>query len=114
MGEAEGGGENADATVKKEDTQAEACDQKAPKEEEEEKGEVKKEEEKKEEEDCDEPRPVAVLTEEESKRYFRKKSVPDLTTWVLGTNFTKFTVPDKDEGFDEIQCEWDDLDESKD
>eukprot|EP00927_Polykrikos_kofoidii_P038867 TRINITY_DN3330_c0_g1_i1.p1 TRINITY_DN3330_c0_g1~~TRINITY_DN3330_c0_g1_i1.p1 ORF type:complete len:971 (-),score=224.21 TRINITY_DN3330_c0_g1_i1:136-3048(-) len=50
--------------------------------------------------------PVVELTDEEQSLRFRKKSIPDLTTWALSTNFTKFAVPEKDEGFDDIQFAW--------
>jgi len=87
-------GKDDPAQVKKEED-----DEKAAKEE-------AKTAAKKEEESEDEPMPVAELTEEEKKRWFRKKAVPDLTTWVLSNTFTKFTMPETDEGFDEVRFAW--------
>jgi len=89
----------------------------------------KKEEEKKEEEKKDEPMeeakeesedekevadpmdaetepPVAELTDEEKKVTFTAKNLKDLTPQVLSASFSKFTTPEMDEGFDDIQYEW--------
>merc|ERR550532_1570240 len=38
--------------------------------------------------------------------WFRKKAVPDLTDWVLGNSFPKFSVPEKQEGFDDVRYAW--------
>jgi len=46
------------------------------------------------------------LTEEESKMCFRKKATPDLTAKVLAAIYPKFTLPVKDEGFDEVKYTW--------
>merc|ERR1740121_260763 len=81
-----GGDEKADEEKKDED---------APMEE-----EPKEEEEEKEEEI------VAELTEEEKKLTFRKKDAPDLGQKVLATSYAKFTLPEADEGFDDIQYVW--------
>merc|ERR1712048_1290487 len=32
--------------------------------------------------------------------------VPEVSDYVLSTSFSKFSVPSKDEGFDEIRFEW--------
>merc|ERR1740121_2201262 len=81
-----GGDEKADEEKKDED---------APMEE-----EPKEEEEEKEEEI------VAELTEEEKKLTFRKKDAPDLGQKVLATSYAKFTLPEADEGFDDIRYAW--------
>merc|ERR1740121_3143546 len=62
--------------------------------------EPKKEEEEKEEEI------VVELTEEEKKVTFRKKDAADLGQKVLATSYAKFTLPEADEGFDDIQYVW--------
>merc|ERR1719356_1559174 len=62
--------------------------------------EPKKEEEEKEEEI------VVELTEEEKKLTFRKKDAPDLGQKVLATSYAKFTLPEADEGFDDIRYAW--------
>ncbi|CAK0856577.1 unnamed protein product [Prorocentrum cordatum] len=80
--------------------------------EEEEKKEDEPEEEEPEEEEPEEPEPVEedppkmTLTAEEKELPFRPVLVPDLTPSVFNTKFTKFSVPDKAEGFDEIQYEF--------
>jgi len=82
-------------------------------EEEEEKKEEDKEEEEEEDEKEDEEMPEAEeappkveLTAEEKRQAFCKKQVPDLTAYNLNTAFVKFSVPEKDEGFDDIKFEW--------
>eukprot|EP00927_Polykrikos_kofoidii_P065899 TRINITY_DN615_c0_g3_i1.p1 TRINITY_DN615_c0_g3~~TRINITY_DN615_c0_g3_i1.p1 ORF type:complete len:1029 (-),score=234.97 TRINITY_DN615_c0_g3_i1:166-3252(-) len=56
--------------------------------------------------DDDSEAPRVQLTEEESKRWFRKKDIPDLTMPVFAANFTNFTIPRKEEGFDDIHFDW--------
>lgn len=80
---------------------------------EEEEKEEAKEEVKEEEPEETEP-PQVELTEEEQKLWFGKSATPDLTPTVLSQSFGTFTVPEEDEGFDEIRYEWDDADKSKD
>merc|ERR1712129_429354 len=63
------------------------------------------EEEKKEEEVSAEP-PIAELTDEEKKLWFRPKSPTDLSDDVLNTAFGDFSVPEKSEGFDEVIFDW--------
>mmetsp|Transcript_8629 Transcript_8629/g.19179 ORF Transcript_8629/g.19179 Transcript_8629/m.19179 type:complete len:788 (+) Transcript_8629:62-2425(+) len=63
-------------------------------------------EEAAEEDPMDEDPPTAELTDEEKQRTFRKLQVPDLTTYTFNTNFMKFSLPEKDEGFDEISFDW--------
>merc|ERR1712151_501819 len=64
-----------------------------------------KEEEKAEEESDAEPE-KAELTEEESKMWFAKGALSDLSTTVLEKHFGEFSIPSKSEGFDEIKYEW--------
>eukprot|EP00930_Biecheleria_cincta_P068818 TRINITY_DN56642_c0_g1_i1.p1 TRINITY_DN56642_c0_g1~~TRINITY_DN56642_c0_g1_i1.p1 ORF type:complete len:1014 (+),score=321.33 TRINITY_DN56642_c0_g1_i1:73-3042(+) len=85
-----------------------------------EKGEEPPEEEKKEEEeekpdmsmevDEEEQPPKAELTEDEKKECFAKKpdGLPDMSTALLSTSFAKFTIPEKEEGFDEVEYGWQD------
>merc|ERR1719188_1857793 len=71
--------------------------------------EEEEEEEEEEEPEVEEPEedpPKAELTDEEKKLWFFKKPLPDLTLAELSKNFTKFSMPEKDEGFDEVKTEW--------
>merc|ERR1712194_835239 len=58
---------------------------------------------------ADEPEPVegdppnVTLSDEEKKLAFRPMAVPDLAEYVLNTSFTKFSLPEKEEGFDDIK-----------
>merc|ERR1712087_781625 len=36
----------------------------------------------------------------------RKPVIPDISSYQLASNFSKFTVPEKDEGFDEVKFDW--------
>lgn len=67
--------------------------------------EVKEEPEEKKEEP-EEPQPVAALTEEEKTASFRKRAVSDLASWLLSSSFTKFSLPQKSEGFDDVRFPW--------
>jgi len=74
--------------------------------------EEKKEEEAKEEakeevkeEEKEEDGPIE-LSEEEKKICHRKKAAPDLTQSVIAKSYASFTLPSKDEGFDEIKYLW--------
>merc|ERR1712194_837769 len=79
------------------------------------KGEEAKEGEEDEEmEDAEEDPPKVELTAEEKRQAFCKKNVPDLTAYNLNTAFVKFSVPEKDEGFDDIKYEWGKADKCKD
>merc|ERR1712194_459150 len=81
------------------------------KEEEEEKKEEEKEPESEEseaeveEEEKDDPAPKVTLGAEE-KKSFRVSSARDLTSQSMSSAFTKFSLPEKDEGFDDIQYLW--------
>eukprot|EP00927_Polykrikos_kofoidii_P065901 TRINITY_DN615_c0_g5_i1.p1 TRINITY_DN615_c0_g5~~TRINITY_DN615_c0_g5_i1.p1 ORF type:complete len:1042 (-),score=181.47 TRINITY_DN615_c0_g5_i1:74-3022(-) len=66
----------------------------------------------KEEEDC--PPPEVELTDEETKRWFRKASTSDISPHLLSACFTNFTIPDEKEGFDEIRFGWQTESTSKD
>merc|ERR1712113_452677 len=58
--------------------------------------------------------PKVELTEEEEKMWFRPQpGAPDLTSTVLSQSFAYFTIPEKDEGFDDIRYEWQNEDTSK-
>merc|ERR1719232_1595577 len=63
------------------------------------------EEELDEPEDKEEP-PKMELDAEEKKIKFRQKPISDLTSYNLSTAFTKFVLPEADQGFDEIKYEW--------
>lgn len=80
------------------DEKKEEDDPEALEEEEEEEGAEEEEEEL-------EP-PEVELTTEERNMVFCKTGTPDLTNYVLNMSFTSFSVPDKDEPFDEIRYEW--------
>eukprot|EP00449_Zooxanthella_nutricula_P026642 CAMPEP_0198529256 /NCGR_PEP_ID=MMETSP1462-20131121/25646_1 /TAXON_ID=1333877 /ORGANISM="Brandtodinium nutriculum, Strain RCC3387" /LENGTH=808 /DNA_ID=CAMNT_0044259097 /DNA_START=1 /DNA_END=2423 /DNA_ORIENTATION=+ len=93
-----------EAAANGEEYKEEEDEEMKPKEDEPEEEEEKEEEEA--EEQMDEDPPKVTLTAEEKKLVFRKIAVPDLTSYALSTSFTKFTIPDKDEGFDEVRCDW--------
>jgi len=57
------------------------------------------------EEMAEEP-PKAELTPEEQQLNFRPSEVKDLTPAVLSASFSKFTLPEKSEGFDAVKYEW--------
>merc|ERR1712217_223213 len=67
------------------------------------------EEEEAEEEDEEMPEvepPKVKLSAEELKQYFRKNAAADLSSYQLATSFTRFSVPDKSEGLDDIRFDW--------
>jgi len=70
-------------------------------------GEAKTEakEKEKEAEAAEEEKPVE-LTEEEKALWHRKSATSDLTPSVLGKSFASFSIPQKDEGFDEVRFTW--------
>merc|ERR1712232_549390 len=70
-----------------------------------------KEEEKKEEEPPEEADVVVELTEEEKKVWHKKQALPDLSQMVLTKDYAKFSIPEQAEGFDEVRCVWQLLDE---
>jgi len=77
-----------------------------PDEEKQEEEEEEDEVEVVEEPEVEEEPPKVTLTAEEKANPFRKTATPDVSAMVLSTNFPKFTVPSKDEGYDEIRYEW--------
>jgi len=72
----------------------------------EESDEEDEEEEEPEEPEDKEEAPKAELDVEEKKIKFRQKAIGDLTSYNLSTSFTKFTLPEPDEGFDDVKYEW--------
>merc|ERR1712194_912510 len=58
-----------------------------------------------EEVETDEPAPKVAL-EADEKKDFRVTGLHDLSSYSMSSSFTKFTVPEKEEGFDEIQYLW--------
>merc|ERR1712039_877337 len=68
----------------------------------------KKDENKKEQkDDAEEEPPKAELTEEEKKQCFRKPDgLPDISSVLLSDCFSKFTIAEKEEGFDEVEYAW--------
>merc|ERR1712032_964412 len=73
---------------------------------EEEKKEESEEEEEVVEEPIDETPPKVELDADERALWFAKSETPDLPPFVLNNNFAKFSLPEKDEGFDEIRYDW--------
>jgi len=63
------------------------------------------EESKEDEVKAEEPAPVE-LSDEEKKVCHRKLALPDLTERVLSTFYTKFSLPTKAEGFDDVSFVW--------
>lgn len=82
------------------------------KKEEEEKDD-EEEAEKSDEEMPDEEPPKVQLTPEEKKLWFRKAIIPDLTGYVMNTAFARFSLPEKEDGFEEIKLEWSKADKCK-
>lgn len=101
-------------TEEKEDGKKEGKDADSKMEggEEEEKEKKEAEARAKEDEELATP-PKAVLTEEERALRFQPKPVEDLTAQAVNTSFGSFSIPEKDEGFDEIVFEWQDEGKSK-
>mmetsp|Transcript_4847 Transcript_4847/g.11307 ORF Transcript_4847/g.11307 Transcript_4847/m.11307 type:complete len:908 (-) Transcript_4847:111-2834(-) len=98
----------------------EKAEGKEEKEAEEEKKEEEPEEEEEEEEEAEEPEEMEVeppkvqLTAEEKKAWYVKKTIPDISQYALNTSFAKFSLPEKQEGFDEVAFEWAKADKAKD
>merc|ERR1711972_929471 len=89
-----------------------AAEGKPPPEEEKEEEPDKTPEEPEEPDEPDEPEPkdeeppVVELTVEEMSDRFFKNPIPDVTDYVMNTTFTKFSLPEKDEGFDSVRFLW--------
>jgi len=105
--------EEAKEDTSKEDTKEGAKAEEQKKDEEAKKAEKKDGDESKMDEDGDVPL-VVELTDEEKTQWFKTKAVSDLSTWVLSTNFAKFSLPGDDEGFDTIRYAWQDKEASED
>merc|ERR1712000_504837 len=91
---------------KKDDKEEEKKDAEMKEVEPEEESEDEEEEEEPEEpEDKEEP-PKVGLDADEKRIKFRQKAISDLTSYSLSTTFTKFALPETDEGFDDITYEW--------
>jgi len=56
--------------------------------------------------EMEEEPPKVTLTPEEQKVWFLKSASPDLTNYNLNTFFSRFSLPDKDEGFDQVRYSW--------
>merc|ERR1712039_118266 len=57
-------------------------------------------------EPMDEDPPVVELTADEKAIRFFKHPIPDLTPYNLAMSFTKFSLPQKSEGFDTVKYSW--------
>eukprot|EP00443_Scrippsiella_acuminata_P049395 CAMPEP_0115554716 /NCGR_PEP_ID=MMETSP0271-20121206/97439_1 /TAXON_ID=71861 /ORGANISM="Scrippsiella trochoidea, Strain CCMP3099" /LENGTH=830 /DNA_ID=CAMNT_0002988455 /DNA_START=96 /DNA_END=2590 /DNA_ORIENTATION=+ len=92
---------------KEREAKKKAAEEKGEKlEEEEEEKEDEEDKEEEEEVEKEEEPPKAELTDEEKKMSFVKRDIKDLTPVVMSAAFAKFTLPTKDEGFDDIKYEW--------
>jgi len=103
---AEGENEGEAAEKKDEEMKEEGAKEEGAAKEEEKEEDEEEDEAQEEPEEPEEPMPKETLTPEEKKLCFRPSLVKDLAAVVLSTNFTKFTLPKKEEGFDEIRYEW--------
>eukprot|EP00929_Paragymnodinium_shiwhaense_P082362 TRINITY_DN4338_c0_g2_i3.p1 TRINITY_DN4338_c0_g2~~TRINITY_DN4338_c0_g2_i3.p1 ORF type:complete len:813 (-),score=308.61 TRINITY_DN4338_c0_g2_i3:331-2769(-) len=54
----------------------------------------------------EEPAPVAELTEEEQKQWHMTSAVPDVAAKSFSKTYAKFSLPAKEEGFDELRFDW--------
>jgi len=100
----EGDGEK-DEKDKKEDKD-EKKDKEEAKEDEAMDDEEEEDEEKEEPEDPEEEPPKVELTADEKKVPFFKGPVPDLSPLALSTALGTLTLPEKNEGFDDVKYEW--------
>merc|ERR1719221_2056936 len=50
--------------------------------------------------------PKVELADEERKQFFRKPKQSDILAATLSTAFTSFTLPEKEEGFDDVKYDW--------
>jgi len=91
---------------KKADEARKAAKRKRDGEEEETKEEESKEEEETKEEAKGDEEIVVELTDEEKVLTSRKLPNPDITDTVLAKSYAGFSLPSKDEGFDEITFHW--------
>merc|ERR1711920_170880 len=94
-------------SIKKREAEAKGEEYVAPEEEPvEEEPEEEEVEEPEEDVDMDEEPPKVELSAEEKKNYFRKPLIPDISSYQMGISFGKFSVPEKEEGFEEVKFEW--------
>eukprot|EP00929_Paragymnodinium_shiwhaense_P017201 TRINITY_DN1261_c4_g1_i1.p1 TRINITY_DN1261_c4_g1~~TRINITY_DN1261_c4_g1_i1.p1 ORF type:complete len:824 (-),score=378.51 TRINITY_DN1261_c4_g1_i1:179-2650(-) len=99
-------GEKKEGEEKKEEEKKDEAPKEEEKKEEEKKEEEKKEEEaEKEEEEETEP-PKVTLSEEEEKQWFVKFGTSDLNNQTLDSTYSNFSIPEKAEGFDSMDFEW--------
>merc|ERR1712183_61169 len=70
------------------------------------KEEVEEKKDEEEEEEEDEEPPTVTLSEEELARKFLFHEIPDITESALATAYNKFSLPQAEEGFDEIRYGW--------
>mmetsp|Transcript_43048 Transcript_43048/g.77141 ORF Transcript_43048/g.77141 Transcript_43048/m.77141 type:complete len:822 (-) Transcript_43048:111-2576(-) len=96
---AEGEGEEEDKPKEAQDETTKPDEEMKPKE-----AEPAPEEE--EEDLGDEPPKVELTEEEENLSFLPKGPVPDLAPSILSKAFANFTIPEKEEGFDEIKFIW--------
>merc|ERR1711966_378589 len=103
--------EKKEEEEKKDEPMEEKKEEETKEEEEEEEEEPEEPEEEEKEEkledlmDVDEEPPKVELSDEDKKAWFYK-GTPDLVPYLLSTTFTKFSIPEKAEGFDDIRYEW--------
>lgn len=98
--------ETEDASMKPASADAEGGASKKKEEEPSKDGDEDKEEESEEELEDHQQAPKAELTVEERTQWFRKHAVPDLAPYVLNISFEKFSLPEADEGFDQVKFDW--------
>jgi len=97
-------GAKAKAREKKEGEEGAAEEEAAAEEAAEE--EAKEEEDAKMEEEVKEEEVKVELTAEEKQRHFIKRDIPDLVPKDMSGTYMKFTIPKKEEGFDNVVFEW--------
>merc|ERR1712217_340575 len=98
-------GERKDEEMKEETKEEKKDEEKKEEADEEDEAESEPEEEEKEE-PLDETPPKVELTAEEKKILYFKGQCPDMTGYLLSTSFAMFSLPEKDEGFDDITYSW--------
>merc|ERR1712066_467892 len=75
--------------------------------------ESEEEAEPEEPEQPDEDPPKVELTAEEKAVKFVKAALPDLNSFQYSTSFAKFSIPQKEEGFDDVKFSWADKSKSQ-
>merc|ERR1740123_2631268 len=101
--------DNMDEEKKEKETEKNDEDVAEKKDEEQKEQESEEDEVEEEAAQMEEPEqepPKAELTAEEEKQFFRRTASPDLTPAALSTSFLQFSMPEKDEGFDEVRQDW--------